>query len=1205
MFAAVSDLDGETTKLEQDLPTVQDLPPSHDEGETLKVSRQPQAEGETLQVSRTPLPEGETLQVSRMPLPEGETLQASRRPHPEGETLQASRRPHPEGETKKLPGAGPTNSRREDAPRSKIDAQFGTGARVAGRYRIERRLGTGGMGEVYLARDEARNRLIALKILHRHMADNLTMVNRFRREARIMRELSNPHAVTIHDFGQTDDGALYLAMEYLQGETLSALLERQGTLVPKHVLEITLDLLDVLADAHRLGIIHRDLKPQNVFLAKRTGAPSPVVKLLDFGIAKLQDQETAELTATGAIWGTPKYMSPEQARARSIDRRSDLYSLGVLMYKALTGVHPIEGSNPSEVIYALMHATPEAPGKRRPDLNIPSDLGRVVMRALEKEPEARYQSAVEMAEDLRAIASDTQAALPRKDEGRAAAVALRVWIGVTLLIALLSGLQFPLTVRAPFPGFAVESGLLVSGVGDPHWPGIERGLAPYDIVVAVDGGAVRRGKDVLDHVRRLPVGTPVTYTIQRGEKTFDVAVPVSKLSWMALFQYYGASLIGGILFLLVGAVAGWKNPGSRPVRALVAFTSALGLLLVTAIDFDFGGTFPWLWRLAVCATGATMVDLGLSFPDLRPLLRKRPWLRGLLYVPALVLFGVWQGFAGSPSIGIICTRLVTGGMFAGLLSLLGLLLHARFRGKTLSVRQAARFMLWAAAVSVLPSLAITVVPISLGIQSASLGALGWLAQIGLALFPAAVAYQVQRGQIFDVDVALHEILRALCAFALLFLMFTTAALPLAGLARLFDAAMGLQVALGALGGVAAVVAAAEPVSRWLRRFFERASELDSSFVLDDLAAATRSAESEDEVIALLFDSIRRCFEPRALRILERGQSGYYHERQTGSPESIAVPPTMGPEDLERASGGGATREPRHGDRADDIRRGVTKLGRWDAHAFLVLPLDSGEGAGAIESALASVVVVGARSDNKAYSSYDATLVAALIRIAALRMHALGERKRAERLHLLVRSFGADLRDAVEAGVDVAIDAPARGIATALVLRFSGLDAAAEGLPPKTFKGLVDELSEVAIAAAFEQGGTLHSVRGDELLFGFGALDASRGAGEHAALFAALAQIDRTPEVAEKHGWPAIRAQVGAARGPVTVGTFGASFHADCLIMGGAVHEAIELATEAQSGEILVGEEIAQMAEKNASEIRIERFARSGGAVFMRVVRSDD
>ncbi|UQA55503.1 protein kinase domain-containing protein [Polyangium aurulentum] len=1188
----MSELDGETTKLEQDLPTLQDLPPSHAEGETLKVSR--------------PLPEGETLKVSMTPLPEGETPRGGRRPPPplEGETLQASRAPHGD-ETKKLPGAGLTSSRREDSPRSKTEAQLGTGARVAGRYRIERRLGTGGMGEVYLARDEARGRLVALKILHRHMADNLTMVNRFRREARIMRELSNPHAVTIHDFGQTDDGALYLAMEYLQGETLSALLERQGTLVPKRVLEIALDLLDVLADAHRLGIIHRDLKPQNVFLTKKASVADPVVKLLDFGIAKLQDQETAELTATGAIWGTPKYMSPEQARARPIDRRSDVYSLGVLMYKALTGVHPIDGASPSEIIYALMHATPDPPGKRRPDLNIPPELSRVVMRALEKEPEARYQSAVEMAEDLRAIASDTEA-VQKPDEGRAASIALRVWIGLTLLMALASGLQFPLAARAPFPGFAVESGLLVSGVGDQHWPGIERGLEPYDIVVAVDGGAVRRGKDVLDHVRRLPVGTPVTYTIQRGDRTFDVAVPVSKLSWMALFQYYGASFIGGLLFLLVGAIAGWKNPVSRPVRALVAFTSALGLTLVTSIDFDFGGTFPWLWRLAVCATGATMLDLGLSFPELRRPLRRRPWLRGLLYVPAFVLFGVWQGFAHSPTIGIICTRVVTGGMFAGLLSLLGLLLHARIRGKTVSVRQSARFMLWAAAVSVLPSLAITVVPISLGIQNASLGALGWLAQIGLALFPAAVAYQVQRGQIFDVDVALHEILRALCAFALLFLVFTTASLPLAGLARLFDAAMGLQVALGALGGVAAVVAAAEPVSRWLRRFFERATELDGSFVLDDLAAATRSAESEDEVIELLFDSIRRCFEPRALRILERGQGGYYHERSMGSPESVALPPTMRPEDLERSMnvGGGATREPRHGDSANDIRRSVTKLGRWDAHAYLVLPLDSGEGAGAMNAALASVVVVGGRSDNKAYSSYDATLVAALIRIAALRMHALGERRKAERLQLLVRSFGADLRDAVEAGLDVALDAPARGIATALVLRFSGLDAAAESLPPKAFKGLVDELSAAAIAAAFEQGGTLHSVRGDELLFGFGALDAGRGAGELAALHAALAQLDRTPEVAEKHGWPAIRARVGAARGPVTVGTFGASFHADCLIMGGAVHEATELANEAQSGEILVGEEIAQMAEKSASEIRIERFARTGGAIFMRVVRNE-
>nr|WP_275939292.1 protein kinase [Polyangium spumosum] len=1078
------------------------------------------------------------------------------------------------------------------------------GATIAGRYRLERQLGVGGMGEVFLARDAWKNLRVAVKILHRRMADNLTVVNRFRREARIMRELSSPHAAVIHDFGQTDDGALYLVMEYLEGETLGGLLEREAPLAAPRVTRIALDLLDVLADAHRRGVVHRDIKPQNVFLARAPGKDDePVVKLLDFGIAKLEDHESTELTEAGAVWGTPRYMSPEQARGEVIDRRSDLYSLGAMMYRALTGEHALPAGSAAELTYALAHKAPVPPEKRRPELGIPVELGRIVMRALEKDPNARYTTAAEMAEDLRALQSEPSPA-PVAEPGRAEVLVMRAWIVATLLFSLVAVAELPRVARATFPGFTVEAGRLVSAVVEPTWPGIERGIEPYDAVLAVDGAPVRRGRDVHDHVHRLAPGTPVTYTLRRGDHTFDVAVPVTTFGWSSLVKQYAPGFVAALLFFLVGGVAGWKRPTLRPVQALVAFTSAVGLLLMGSVDYDLvDGPLALAFPLGCSATGAAELHLALTFSGLGRATRRRPWLLWLPYLPALALFLTWVTLGGSPAVNLACTRVSAGMIFLGFILLLGSFLHARFRGRTLSARQSGRFMLWAGCLSVLPSLLLQLLPITIGLHTATVGSLGWIAMAPLAGFPAAFAHQIQRRQMFDVDVALREVARVVAMLLLLGVVFAAAAFSFGGIAWALAGPEGMYLGLGAFAGVAAVVAAVEPVSQRLRRLFERRADVDAASALDEMAGAAASAATEDEVVTMLVDAIRRAFSPRHTRLLERGDGGIYWARAPGTapPHSLTGPRSAtGPRADIDGDFSGATREPSHGTPADEVRRRLTRLGHFDAHTFLVLPLDGADGAA---GAPQRVVVVGARSDGKAYSSYDAALVAGLVRIAALRLHALAERAEAEARLLHERCFGPGRGETAVSGAELAAGAPARGLATALVLRLSGLDMAADRLPPRRFKVLVDELSEAAAAAAFTMDGTMHASRGDEMLFGFGALGDDRRAVELASIHAALLQIERTAEIAARHGAPFVRARVGVARGLLTVGTFGAPFHAQCMILGAAVQEATELASAAKDGEVLVDEGVARAAEE-ADTMKIEPIPTHRGVRAARVARRE-
>ncbi|UQA54566.1 protein kinase domain-containing protein [Polyangium aurulentum] len=1095
------------------------------------------------------------------------------------------------------PDDGPTKPAKLTVGVTKVEVETPkVGALIAGRYRLARLLGKGGMGAVYLADDLSQGRPIALKLLHPRMADNLAVVHRFRREARIMRDLRSPHAVLVRDFGQAEDGSLYLAMEYLEGETLGALLDREGALPPLRVAEIALELLSVLEDAHRLGIIHRDLKPANVFLARTPKGGDPTVKLLDFGIAKLHDHEATELTSTGAVWGTPKYMSPEQVKGKPVDVRSDIYSLGIVLYRALTGAAPFEAETALELMYAHIHTPPERPSKRRPDAGIPLGLERVVLRAMEKDPGARYASAGEMAEELRHVL-DAQNAEVRDREGRLVPLVVRGWAVAALLLVLGAGVELPLVLRAPFPGFGLESGLLVSAVLDPEWEGVRRGLEPYDVVVSVDGHPVHRARDVHDYLRGLPIETPVTYRIRRGEGTFDLEVPVSRVHWRDILQHYGSGYLSGLLYVLVGAVAAWRRPRSAAVHALLAFTSAYALFIAFAHDYDLLDRMSWVWRLGASMVGAATAHLGLVFPSPRRAVRRRPWLTALPYLPAVAVFVGWQMLTRSPEEESLYTRIAAGLFIVAFTALLGLLFHARARGQSLSVRQSARFMLWAAGLAFIPITAVIGFPVVLGLQNVAFAAISWVVILSTVLFPLAVAWQIGQKQLFDVDLALHRLRLGFLRFGILLVLFLAAGAGGAALMALFEGDRSTGLALGAAAGMVVVSAAGEPLWRRARRLLERDAELDGAPLIEDFAGKTRSAESLRAVVELLFDALRRRFRPTVLRLLERGPEGY-RARSFGAPESQSRPAVLG--DV----GGDGTGTNANSD--EDLSSGgavgrLSQLGRWRAHASLVLPLQGGSGVSA-DGAPRSIVVLGARADGKAYSSDDAALAAALLRLASLRLDALEEIRRIERRTVLDRCLGPRRGEGSSAVGDLDLARPARGIATAVVLRFEGLEALSGSLPPERFKALLDALVESAVEAAFERGGTLHSLRGDELLFGFGALSLSGGTGEIEAIEAAVAQIERAARRADEHGTRRIAARAGVARGLVTVGTFGPAFHADCLILGGAIHEATDLVATAREGEVLVDEDVAEVVEASATKWKIERREGAGGTPLARVVR---
>jgi serine/threonine-protein kinase len=270
---------------------------------------------------------------------------------------------------------------------------------LANRYRIQRLLGKGGMGAVYLAHDEVLGDLVALKVISSAWAaDEAAMVERFKRECSAARKVSSPYVIRIHDLGEARPGLLYLSMEYVQGRTLAELIAARGLVPIADCVDILGQICNGLTAAHDAGVIHRDLKPGNVLVGERNA-----VKIIDFGLATAAAVEGG--TATGMLLGTPYYMSPEQVRGRRVDAASDVYSLGALAYHLVTGRPPFSGENAIAVGFAHLSEVPAPPRQLRSD--VPPELDAAIMAALAKEPAERPRSAAELRAAMTAPAKTT------------------------------------------------------------------------------------------------------------------------------------------------------------------------------------------------------------------------------------------------------------------------------------------------------------------------------------------------------------------------------------------------------------------------------------------------------------------------------------------------------------------------------------------------------------------------------------------------------------------------------------------------------------------------------------------------------------------------------------------------------------------------------------------------------------------------------
>jgi len=264
---------------------------------------------------------------------------------------------------------------------------------LGGKYRVLRVLGKGGMGAVYVAEHVEIGKQVAVKLLHHYFAANADVVRRFSQEARAAAAIGHRGIIDVHDVGTTDDGAPYIVMELLQGESLRGALEREPVFAVDRAVSIVLRVLSALRAAHAKGIVHRDLKPDNVFLEGPLGRPG-MVKLLDFGISKMTmgEEGGGHATRTGVALGTPHYMAPEQARGRrDIDHRVDVWAAGVMLYELVTGRTPFGGDNYNAVIAEIVTETIPSPRTLRPDL--PEDLTAAIMRALESDRDVRFGSA--------------------------------------------------------------------------------------------------------------------------------------------------------------------------------------------------------------------------------------------------------------------------------------------------------------------------------------------------------------------------------------------------------------------------------------------------------------------------------------------------------------------------------------------------------------------------------------------------------------------------------------------------------------------------------------------------------------------------------------------------------------------------------------------------------------------------------------------
>jgi serine/threonine-protein kinase len=275
-----------------------------------------------------------------------------------------------------------------------------------GQFQILQKIGSGGMGAVYKALQPEMNRMVGVKILHPKLANRKDLVSRFRREARAMSQLTHPNTVKVFLYGELDDGSLYIIMEFLDGKNLNQTVRAEGPFSAERALPILIQVCGALDEAHRAGIIHRDLKPENLFLVQ-AGGLRDFPKVLDFGLAKVGERQmrpgSVILTQEGMVFGTPEFMSPEQAQGKALTPASDIYSLAVILYEVLTGKLPFDAKSAMDYIQLHVTGRPILLNQRAADKTFPPLLERVIDRALAKHAEDRFATAADFASAMQQV----------------------------------------------------------------------------------------------------------------------------------------------------------------------------------------------------------------------------------------------------------------------------------------------------------------------------------------------------------------------------------------------------------------------------------------------------------------------------------------------------------------------------------------------------------------------------------------------------------------------------------------------------------------------------------------------------------------------------------------------------------------------------------------------------------------------------------
>jgi tRNA A-37 threonylcarbamoyl transferase component Bud32 len=335
------------------------------------------------------------------------------------------------------------------------------GCTIDSRYKVEGIIGEGGMGVVYQCRHKIIDKRVALKILRADLARDAEVTERFLMEAKAASAIADEHIISISDFGQLPDGAAYFVMEFLEGTPLAQLAGGGRPMPLERILPIARQLAEGLGAAHQRGIVHRDLKPDNVFLIQR-GKEADFVKILDFGIAKVSSTGGGRLTQAGSVFGTPHYMSPEQAAGTPLDQRGDIYSLGVMLYELATGRVPFDAENFVGILSQHLYQEPPAPRAAAPDAQIPEEFEAIILKCMAKKPEQRYQAMVQLRDDLWQLE--------------------RRLIAQRTPDSTLAALQDP---SASVEGTALSTELTLASLRPRRWPLIAAILAPIAVVSGV------------------------------------------------------------------------------------------------------------------------------------------------------------------------------------------------------------------------------------------------------------------------------------------------------------------------------------------------------------------------------------------------------------------------------------------------------------------------------------------------------------------------------------------------------------------------------------------------------------------------------------------------------------------------------------------------------------------------------------------------